>query len=264
MSVFGWFSRKQHATPNPSEQPDTLAVPPAAQQASTDGQTGGAGADSRVLARKAENAALREQLRTQVLARREQLYGVVREAMLRVGVPVTSYKFKVLALDQSGRLYLVMIDLASHLNHEAAQMVEVESLIAQSAKSQHDIVVSAVYWRTTENLGEVKAHPGEPGRADAGTAQVKPANQPVTDNSRKAEPATEGNASGHYEPLQTDEMLAFKRALAATATAPAPAAPARPPARAYSPLATGYEDTQVVGPDTRPPGLGGTQYGDFN
>ena len=264
MSLFGWFSRNQSATVKTLEQPSTVAAPASPQPIGSDDQSSASGADARVLARKTENAALREQLRTQALSRREHLYGVVREAMLRVGVPVNSYKFKVLALDQSGRLYLVMIDLAAKLNHEAAQMVEVESLIAQSAKSLHDIVVSAVYWRTTDNLGEVKAQPGEFDGADAGRVQPKQQNQTAADSGKKAESEPDGHAGSHYEPLQTDEMLAFKRALAATATVPPPAAPTRPPARAYSPLATGYEDTQVVSPDTRPPGLGGTQYGDFN
>ena len=264
MSLFGWFSRKQSATPKTLEQTGAVAPSASNQPTGMDGQLSGDAAEARLLARKTENAALREQLRTQALTRREQLYGVVREAMLRVDVPVSSYKFKVLALDQSGRLYLVMIDLAANLNHEAAQMVEVESLIAQSAKSLHDIVVSAVYWRTTENLGGIKAQSAEIDGSDSRTAQPKPQSPPIADTVKKAEPATDGNAGAHYEPLQTDEMLAFKRALAATATPPPPVAPVRPPARAYSPLATGYEDTQVVSPDTRPPGLGGTQYGDFN
>ena len=44
--------------------------------------------------------------------RRELLYAVVRDAMVRAGVLSASYKFKVLSLDQRGRQFLVMIDVA--------------------------------------------------------------------------------------------------------------------------------------------------------
>jgi hypothetical protein len=46
------------------------------------------------------------------MARRELLYTVVREAMMRAGVLSASYKFKVLSLDGRGRQFLVMVDLA--------------------------------------------------------------------------------------------------------------------------------------------------------
>ena len=46
------------------------------------------------------------------MARRELLYAVVREAMVRAGVLSSSYKFKVLSLDPRGRQFLVMVDLA--------------------------------------------------------------------------------------------------------------------------------------------------------
>ena len=49
------------------------------------------------------------------LERRELLYAVVREAMVRAGVLSSSYKFKVLSLDQRGRQFLVMVDLAEAL-----------------------------------------------------------------------------------------------------------------------------------------------------
>jgi hypothetical protein len=200
-------------------------------------------AQARSVNRKDEDANTREHLRVQSLARREQLYGAVRESLLRVGILAASYKFKVLALDQSGRQYLVMIDLASNLNRNAAQMAEVERLIAENAKSHYDLAVTAVYWRVDDQLGD-------------GAAQSAAAAQVAPEVVKKA--LTPGDHAGaHFEPLQTEEMLAFKRALAVTATSPSPAAGVvRPPARGYSPLATGYEDTQVVSPDTRPAGLG--------
>jgi hypothetical protein len=183
-----------------------------------------------------------EHRREQSLARREQLYGAVRESLLRVGILAASYRFKVLSLDQSGLQYMVMIDLASNLGRSAAQMNDIEGVIADNAKSHYDIAVTAVYWRLDDRLGVVNAAP-EPTARHPGAEARKPVEHPAV------EPQGRG-----FEPLETEEMLAFKRALSVAAPAPAPAAGARPPARGYSPLATGYEDTQIVSPDTRPPG----------
>jgi hypothetical protein len=220
-----------------------------------------AATESRAVTRALENAAVREQLRAQALARREQLYGTVRESLARVGVLATSYKFKVLALDQSGRQYLVMIDIAANPGADGAKLAEVEKLISDSAKSHYDIVVTAVYWRKDAGLGEPPVQVAKPPTPYLAAETPVPA---VEAGERSIEPKVTGEQPApRYEPLQTDEMLAFKRALAVTITPPAPAA-ARVPARSLSPLATGYEDTQVVSPETRPPGLGTSQYGELN
>jgi hypothetical protein len=46
------------------------------------------------------------------ILRREQLFSVVRESLIRGGVLSTSYEFKVLTLDANGDSFLVLIDLA--------------------------------------------------------------------------------------------------------------------------------------------------------
>lgn len=86
------------------------------------------------------------------LERRELLYSVVRECMIRIGVLSSSYKFKVLSLDSRGRQYLIMMDLARQYAGETARLAEVEGMIAQSAKTRHDILVTAVYWRVNEHV----------------------------------------------------------------------------------------------------------------
>src|SRR5574343_431788 len=50
------------------------------------------------------------------------LYTVVRDAMVRAGVLSASYKFKVLSLDQRGRQFLVMMDLAREYGGETARL----------------------------------------------------------------------------------------------------------------------------------------------
>jgi hypothetical protein len=74
-----------------------------------------------------------------------------------------------------------------------------------------------------------------------------------------------------YEPIEADEVAAFKRALsdaagarAAPAAASKPGVPLRsgpllPPSRP-----TGFEDTVMPGADGAPPDLSSTQYGDLN
>ena len=81
------------------------------------------------------------------MARRELLYAVVREAMVRAGVLSSTYKFKVLSLDARGRQFLVMVDLAQGAGSNTARLAEIEAMVAQSAKARYDILVSAVYWR---------------------------------------------------------------------------------------------------------------------
>ena len=86
------------------------------------------------------------------MERRELLYAVVREAMVRAGVLSSSYKFKVLSLDPRGRQFMVMVDLAEGAASDTSRLAEIEAMIAQSAKARYEIVVSAVYWRANEHV----------------------------------------------------------------------------------------------------------------
>ena len=86
------------------------------------------------------------------MERRELLYIVVRDAMVRAGVLSASYKFKVLSLDQRGRQFLIMMDLAREYGGETVRLSEIEALIAQTAKTRYDIAVTAVYWRINDHV----------------------------------------------------------------------------------------------------------------
>lgn len=88
-----------------------------------------------------------EQRRTERNAKRELLFQVVREAMVRVGVLSSAFKFKVLSLDQRGRSFLVMIELSAEFSGEVEKLAEIENMIAQTARHRYEIVVQAVYWR---------------------------------------------------------------------------------------------------------------------
>jgi hypothetical protein len=209
-----------------------------------------------------EHAANRK---TERMARRELLYGVVRESMVRAGVLSQSYKFKVLSLDQRGRQFLVMMDLASEFGGETHRLAEIEAMIAQNAKARYDILVTAVYWRMNEHVAV-----GVPSARASGPIPLESQPAPLAAASHRAAPPP------RFEPIQADEVAAFKRALAAglpaaASVASASALKAAPVAaaderhhgpRSYT-LLTGYEDTEMPDPDVRAPALSATQYGEL-
>jgi hypothetical protein len=208
------------------------------------------------------------------MARRELLYAVVREGMVRAGVLSSSYKFKVLSLDGRGRQFLVMVDLSRDCTIGTPQLAEVEAMIAQGAKVRHDILVSAVYWRMSEHVavGDPKAQ-----SAQVATPEVS---QPIPLDSEPAALEAKPVTKSRYEPIGQDEVSAFKRAMAAGVDNPAAAAAAAAGVahgaqaksfdggavhgpQSYT-LLTGFEDTEVAdGADARQV-LSGTQYGELS
>lgn len=220
------------------------------------------------------------------MARRELLYAVVRQAMVRAGVLSASYKFKVLSLDGRGRQFLVMVDLSRDGSVETAQLGEIEAMIAQTAKARHDILVTAVYWRMSEHVavGDPKAptapsagtrfaSDSQPAALESGPAPLEPAPAPEPKQVTRS----------RYEPIQADEVAAFKQAMAAGVQNPAAAAAAavgvahgagatavsfdgsvKHGPQSYT-LLTGFEDTEMAeGDGPAVPVLSGTQYGDLN
>ena len=187
------------------------------------------------------------------LERREMLYAVVREAMIRAGVLSSTYKFKVLSLDSRGRQYLIMMDMARQYAGDTARLAEIEGLIAQHAKTRHDILVTAVYWRINEHVTA--------GLSRVSAPTVTPIRPPVANKPPDAAQAG-APAKPAYEPLHPEEVVAFKQALASVA-APGPLSapgeilksgrrnPAPPPT---------FDDTEF---DDRPSPLSGTQYGEL-
>ena len=288
MSLFSWFSRKP-SPPKPHPAGEAQGV---------------LGADATVPLVPGRHvpppnpAANRKNER---IERRELLYLVVRDAMVRASVLSSSYKFKVLSLDQHGRQFLVMIDLAREYGGDTARLAEIEALIAQTAKARFDILVTAVYWRTNEHvaLGQPlkSGTPGALGHAHAADTAapaptltprpprrpaplVPPAPpepllpvigaEPLVPPTAPTTPLLSPRTGARYEPIEADEVAAFKRALTeAAATGPAVApAPTGVSVRSGPRLApsasTGFEDTEM--PDDNGPSsdLSRTQYGDLH
>lgn len=238
MSLFRWFSKKTQVPP-PAAESSGLGHIDATLPFNHSGKSRSKGPNS-----VPGSAANRKNER---LERRELLYAVVRESMTRAGLLSTSYKFKVLSLDSRGRQYLIMMDMARQNVGDPQRLADMESHIAKVAKSRHDILVTAVYWRVNEHV-------------TAGLARSASAATPVVATAAAAVAATP--AAPRYEPLQADEVAAFKQALAAI---PSPTALSAPGEIVRSgrrnPAPPSFQDTEL---DDRSSPLSGTQYGDLN
>lgn len=289
MSLFSWFTRKLKP-----QAPRVAAATPGQLPAHGDLEAARNGKSALPHAPASSSDQVRRGERTE---RRELLYTAVRDAMVRAGVLSAGYKFKVLSLDQRGAQFLVMMDLAPEYSGDMERLAEIETLIAQSAKARFDIVVPAIYWRTnpqivvgtavrlaaTATQAPVRvpefaapAMPATPlvGRAAAAERQPAPvvAARPaplVPPSSAPAAPVMPG-AGPQFDPIEADEVAAFKQALAHAATrAPAVepgvakrSGPLLPP----TPVLTGFEDTVMPGQEGRGAGgsdLSSTQYGEL-
>lgn len=240
------------------------------------------------------------------MARRELLYAVVREAMVRAGVLSSSYKFKVLSLDPRGRQFLVMVDLAHGTGADTARLAEIEAMVAQSAKNRYDILVAAVYWRANEHVAigdptQAAQPPHAQGRGLGRASHPAPLQAdprasgpaPLHADARRSAPAplhADARPSGpaplqeqvsrpvelraappegvpRFEPLQADEVAAFRQALAAGVRGEQALAAVDNGKGAHSyTLLTGFEDTELAEGEGEGDGdvgehLSGTQYG---
>ncbi len=187
------------------------------------------------------DSTVKEQSKSRRQEQREQLYHVVREAMLRAEVLAASYKFKVLSLDGEGRQYLIMIDLLKNAALPPERWLQLEQLMMRNAAAHHRLQVKAVYWR--------------PGDASS-TAQARPPSHPVPTKS-----AVSASRASAFEPICTQEMMAFKNAMNPAVVSEAGHTGS---SGARSPVAaTGFEDTELMEPDDSASPLSRTQYGDL-
>lgn len=140
--------------------------------------------------------------RSRRILRREQLFSVVRESLIRGGVLSTSYEFKVLTLDVNGDSFLVLIDLALPAELMSDEyLLEIERWIQSSAESRHSMVVRSVYWRR-------KAASDQRGTALKSAVAVQIRRDP------SASTATALHA--RTQPVAREEVNAFQRALQST------------------------------------------------
>lgn len=259
MSVFNWFSRKSdrpvHSGPGDSggrslpARDKHSSVPPTTRPGTSD---------------KASRSELRKARRH---ARREQLYVAVREAMTRAGVLAASYRFKVLSLDQRGDQFLVMMDVAHTLGRQSDRLAEIESFVVHTARARFEIVVTAVYWRSDARSAATVATDRMAARESMVSAPVPLVAAQVVEVPDRHAPLNMPlkKPASRYDPIQDDEVTAFKQALASASAAPASvdaSGKTRTGLHSYT-LLTGFEDTEM--PESAAvPALSATQYGDLN
>jgi hypothetical protein len=265
MSILNWFSGKTGAVHQaPAKAPmDSDSSGLTRDKLSTPGSSRPSGGDVRSSAHKSQRHAMRE-----------LLYSAVREAMIRAGVLSGSYKFKVLSLDPRGEQFMVMMDLAKEFGADAERLAEMEVMIAHSAKSRYNIRVTAVYWRLNEMVSvarpagapQVNSRPAPLYHAEAApAAAVVPEPALAVATPPESVLTVEKPAVKRYEPIQADEVAAFKQALAAASAhgIPAESLPSsRGGPRSYT-LLTGFEDTEMPESPAMVPALSATQYGDL-
>lgn len=258
MSILSWFTRKPAPVGLRNLEPSGLLKPEATIPLvrGRDGRQMPEPASST----PADHAANRKSER---MERRELLYTVVRDAMVRAGVLSASYKFKVLSLDQRGSQFLVMMDLAREFGGDTARLSEIEALIAQTAKSRYDIAVTAVYWRINDHVAVGIPQKAVVASKPAISSTAPPAPLPIAPRPPVVAPAglAVRAAPSPFDPIADDEVAAFKKALGAAARPSATGVAVRTgPLR--RPLADDFPDTEMP-VEPRGPDLSGTQYGDL-
>jgi len=152
------------------------------------------------------------------ILRREQLFSVVRESLIRAGVLSTSYEFKVLTLDANGDCFLVLVDLALPAEGMPDEyLLEIERWIQQSAKARHGMLVRSVYWRrraTHDQVGvALRAAVSAQTRRDAEVFNPTAIPKPNIDSSHAP-----------MQALGDDEVAAFRDVLQSAAKPADPSA----------------------------------------
>jgi len=161
-------------------------------------------------------------LRQQRSTRREMLFSLVRENMIRLGVLSSHYKFKVLTLDPAGDQFIVMMDWQAGATLAGPQFEKdcEKSLQSLLEERRQAYKVKAVYWRGATATEAVAARP--PAVRAPGPAASAPA------------PRREPPAPLPIEQVSDDELKALQAALrqagGSSAAAPATRGGRRPPA----------------------------------
>ena len=205
---------------------------------------GDATAPQRLAATSAKPGPQASGLRQQRAGRREQLFALVRENMIRMGVLSSHYKFKVLTLDPAGEQFIVMVDwqpgaLGADPTFEKQFEAGLQHLLVER---QQGFKVKAVYWR---------------GHVEASVAtSLPPVRAPRA--ATPASPAPVAPALHREEQVSEDELKALQAALREAGASAAPAPGARTPRRSPPPA---LQDTPDFEPTINTEGQPGTEFG---
>ncbi len=244
MSIFSWLFSKPVQQPKPA--------PSAQRQA--------------VAQKNPVSAVAAPDLKQQRQDRRDHLYSVVRDAMLRNEVLASHYKFKVLSLDGQGRQFLVMVDLLGEQSLPAEQLAGIETMIGITAAQRYALQVKSVYWRQAGLAAVSVAAAATPVTVPAAAVVTPAPNKAVVPDVAAPTPRGRGGVKQQgFEPIGADEVLAFKNAITANPTSAKQADAGQPQVSGLRNAAamTGFEDTQLIEPDDAVSPLSRTQFGDL-
>lgn len=132
--------------------------------------------------------------------RREQLFSVVRENMVRTGVLSSAYKFKALTLDRQGTSFIVMFDIdadATDCRPEALNALE--HSLQTLAQERIGVTVKAVYWRARETPAPANALLSRPNtQLDEIARRLPPTGHP---DFEPTQPMPRRDDTGEFTPL---------------------------------------------------------------
>lgn len=170
------------------------------------------------------------------ILRREQLFSVVRESMIRAGVLSSSYEFKVITLDANGDSFMVLVDLALPADvMPDVYLLEVERWVQLSAQSRHDMKVGAVYWRRKAESDHRGVALKAAVVAQAQREARESAPMPLPDSATAIPMPPKSHLGGNMQPIGNDEIEAFRQALD-SAQVPLSGSPAEADALARHPV----------------------------
>ena len=184
------------------------------------------------------------------ILRREQLFSVVRESMIRGGVLSSSYEFKVLTLDPAGQQFIVMIDWQEGASRtDGATNTDLEKGLQQLSQERLGLTVKAVYWRHAS--AAIAPQAATPTTTPAHASAQPPAQAPAAP-ARVSDP----------DAVSEDELAAFRAALRASPGADRSAAGRTTPSSARGKPAD-FQPTVITedAPSTDFGSLSETQYG---
>lgn len=237
MALFGWLTGKKKKTgsakPHPAEAMDSVMYEAGVEFGTMTARKAPVPSAQDAVLSAAEQAIeqRRQQRKADRSGRREALFGIVRESMLRAGILSSAYKFKVLSIDQKGRHFLVLLDLSLDLarSEPASRLLEIEKMIVENAQTRVQVTVQAVYWRHYQAVA-------------AGSARA-----PVADSMKS--------------PLRTAAAARTAAAQAAAPTGESLTAALGSSADSIAAALSAARDKMPAAPNTRPSELGGPSTG---
>lgn len=153
-------------------------------------------------------------------SRREQLFAIVRENMVRAGVLPSAYKFKILTLDRQAQDFIVLCDIQpSAFDGHPDVLARLENSLRQLARERMNVMVRSVYWRHAHVIASNREGVGSPAGKAQNMVSSQPPQEVVTTQSAAQRPAT-AQPQVVVPPMTEDtvteeEVLALKQALAA-------------------------------------------------